>query len=423
MINVFYIHQYATLPELNGHLRPYLFAKNMKDFNFTIICSSYQHFTGDNFIKDRKQYRIVKTSNATYCFVKVKTPKKGIFGRIGSMFAFSKKAKRIIFKALNNKDIEKPNIIIASSPDIMVFKTGIATSKKLSVPCICEVRDLWPENLFNDIKHLKEKGILGRFLVSLEHKFYKKADSLIFTKEGDTDYLKEKRWTTDQGGDINLSKCFYINNGVDLEKYAKDIESSSYSFNSQGKLVVTYAGAIRGTNNIFNIVKCAAILRNESDIVFHIFGGGNDVEKMLSMIEELKLNNIKYMGYAKKSDIPKILSYSSINLLNYGDNYNWTRGNSSNKLFEYMASGKPIISSVKMGYSLIEKYNCGFEMNDNTPEELANCILRIRDLDSLSFSSMCEGALAGANDFDYKKLAKKLQNAIEKTIKGDFDND
>ena len=35
-----------------------------------------------------------------------------------------------------------------------------------------------------------------------------------------------------------------------------------------------------------------------------------------------------------------------------------------------MASGKPIISTVRMGYSPIEKYQCGLSLED-TPECLA----------------------------------------------------
>src|SRR5690625_6806467 len=86
-------------------------------------------------------------------------------------------------------------------------------------------------------------------------------------------------------------------------------------------------------------------------------------------------------GFVDKQFIPNILSKSSVNILNYSQTkYNWSRGNSSNKLFEYMASGKPIISTVKMGYSIIDKYRCGFELENSTPEELAATILKIKNI-------------------------------------------
>ncbi len=82
----------------------------------------------------------------------------------------------------------------------------------------------------------------------------------------------------------------------------------------------------------------------------------------LRRVENENLDNVKMKGFVNKKYIPYILSKSSVNILNYSQTqYNWSRGNSSNKLFEYMASGKPMISTVKMGYSIIEKYKCGIE--------------------------------------------------------------
>jgi len=51
------------------------------------------------------------------------------------------------------------------------------------------------------VSNLKEKSIIGRLLTAGEHWIYKRADALIFTKEGDTDYIKEKGWDTDHDGD------------------------------------------------------------------------------------------------------------------------------------------------------------------------------------------------------------------------------
>ena len=45
-----------------------------------------------------------------------------------------------------------------------------------------------------------------------------------------------------------------------------------------------------------------------------------------------------------------------------------------------MASGKPIISTVKMGYSIIEKYQCGIELENASGEELAEAIMSIKAL-------------------------------------------
>ncbi|MDO7204761.1 hypothetical protein Q5M85_12030 [Paraclostridium bifermentans] len=45
---------------------------------------------------------------------------------------------------------------------------GIQVAKKLKVPCICEIRDLWPEAIFAFNKS-KENSILGKALIAGEH--------------------------------------------------------------------------------------------------------------------------------------------------------------------------------------------------------------------------------------------------------------
>lgn len=115
-----------------------------------------------------------------------------------------------------------------------------------------------------------------------EHWIYKKADALIFTKEGDTDYIKENKWDIDQGGDIDLEKCHYINNGVDLDSFLESIKENILyddDLNSE-KFNVIYAGAIRPINNVGNILDAAIILKDENDIQFLIYGDGNQEGKL-----------------------------------------------------------------------------------------------------------------------------------------------
>jgi glycosyltransferase involved in cell wall biosynthesis len=78
-----------------------------------------------------------------------------------------------------------------------------------------------------------------------------------------------------------------------------------------------------------------------------------------------------------------------------------------------MASGKPIISTVKMGYSIIDKYQCGFSLEKDTPQELANAILRIRNIPKEEYEKLGINSKKGAKDFDYKILTQKLVDVID----------
>jgi len=409
---------------MNGHTRPFNFGKLLKEYGMevTIFAASYLHFSDINLINDKNKYLLNEESGIPFVFVNTPSSAKGSVARVKNMAAFYFGLLGVSKKYAEKNG--KPDIIIASSPHPLAMIAGIKVAKKFRIPCICEVRDLWPEAIFSFGK-LKENSILGRLLTTGEHWIYKNADEIIFTKEGDIDYIKEHKWDTDHGGDINIKKCHYINNGVNLEDFLKATVENTINDTDllDDKFNVVYAGAIRPVNNVGNILDAAALLKEHTDIQFLIYGDGNQLEVLKKRVVDEGLTNVKIKGYISKQCIPYILSKSSVNILNYSQSkYNWTRGNSSNKLFEYMASGKPIISTVKMGYCILEKYKCGFSLNESTSAELAKTILQVKDMPKEQYEEMGRNAQGGARDFDYGILTRQLIQVIN-NISLRFDSD
>lgn len=81
-----------------------------------------------------------------------------------------------------------------------------------------------------------------------------------------------------------------------------------------------------------------------------------------------------------------------------------------------MASGKPIISTVHMGYSIINKYHCGVELDEDTPEALAKQIIRFHDMKKDEYEEIGKNAKEGAKDFDCKVLTDKLEEVIKNVV-------
>nr|WP_300005253.1 glycosyltransferase family 4 protein [Tissierella sp.] len=413
--NVWIFHHYATPPSMNGFTRPFDFGVKLEDYDYstTIFAASYLHFTEENLIKDDSLY--IEDRKSGIPFVFINTPGYAGSGkkRVVNMVTYY----RNLFKTTKGygKTHEKPDIIIASSPHPLTMIAGIKIAKKYNIPCICEIRDFWPEVFFMGDK-LKKDSLIGRILLKGENWIYKKADGIIFLKEGDINYLSENAWDKPSGGNVDLDKCWYINNGVDIEKFNQQIESEKLDDPDleSDKFNIVYTGAIRPVNNIDNILDTAALLKDQKDIQFLVYGQGNMLDDLKKRVKDEGLSNVKMKGYVDKKNIPYILSKSSVNLLNYsGTQYNWSRGNSSNKLFEYMASGKPIISTVEMGYSPIEKYDCGISLEESTPQALKKAILEIYNMDEGVYRKMGENGRLGAKEFDYGELTKKLKKVID----------
>ncbi|MDE6925376.1 MAG: glycosyltransferase family 4 protein [Acetatifactor sp.] len=393
--------------------RHYWFAMRLKERGYSpaVFCANINHFTGETRILGNL-YEIAKVDDIPFVFVKT-TPYQGNgLDRIKNWYSFYRNLFRV-YKSVIER-LGRPDILLASSVHPLTMVAGVQIARKIKVPCICEVRDLWPEAIFN-VGKAKENSLMGKVLRSGEYWIYRNADAMIFTKEGDTDYLREQHWLLEQGGKIDINKCHYINNGIDYKRYREQIEEKVLADADleAEKFHVVYTGTLRKVNNIENIIDAAIILREYEDIDFLIFGEGVLRQEMEKVVRDNGLTNVKFKGYVNRQYIPYILSRSSVNLLNYAqDLYNWKRGNSSNKMFEYLASGKPIISTVKMGYDILERYQCGITLEECTAECLAEKILYVRDLSAEKYREMGIRAQEAAQEFDFDKLTDKLEKVI-----------
>ncbi len=421
-MKIWLMNHYATAMYRDRAGRHYWFAEALKKrgHEVTVFCATTFMNGGEEIDTGGKALLVRRTQGIPFVFVKTVASQGNGVDRVKNMGFFYKN----LFPAAKAyaRKYGRPDVIIASSVHPLTMAAGLRIGKKMGRPCICEIRDLWPEAIFSFGK-AKEKSLLGKALIRGEHWIYKKADALIFTKEGDTDYLKEKGWTTEQGGDIPLAKCHYINNGVDLRSYEKRIKTEVFAdpdVNDGTKFNVVYAGTIRPVNHVGNLLDAAKEIGKRpgyEDVRFLIFGDGMELPELRIRVEKENLDNVKLKGFVDRKYIPYILSKSSVNMLNYAqDQYNWSRGNSSNKLFEYMASGKPIISTVRMGYSLIRRYGCGAELTDDTPETLAEEIIRFHDMERDAYEAMGRNARRGAQEFDFGVLTDRLMAVIESVV-------
>ena len=422
-MKIWLMNHYASQMFYDKAGRHYWFAKNLKlrGNDVTVFCANTFLNRAGCVDTEGQRYKTIVEDSIGVPFVFVRT-KPSVGNGIDRVLNMSFFYWNLIPSAKSYaKKYGKPDVIIASSVHPLTMVAGIKIGKILKVPCICEIRDLWPEAIFSFGK-AREDSLLGRILVKGEHWIYKNADALIFTKEGDTDYLKERNWTTGQGGDIELKKCHYINNGIDIENFDKNMRENileDSDLKDTAKFIFTYAGVIRPVNNVGNILDAAKLVKDKGykDICFLIYGDGMQKAELEQRCIDEDIDNVKMKGFVDRKYIPFILSKSSVNMLNYSQNqYNWTRGNSSNKLFEYMASGKPVLSTVKMGYSIIEKYQCGVELGDDSAEKLAEEIISIYKLSKTEKERIGDNARRGATDFDFKILTNKLEDVINEVL-------
>jgi len=228
-----------------------------------------------------------------------------------------------------------------------------------------EVRDLWPQTLI-DLGALSKNNLFIRDLRALEKFLYKRAKRIITLLPKASNYIANYR--------VNREKIVWIPNGVDLERF-KNIKKEK--LDSQFR--VLYLGAFGRTNALDIVLKAAKIIQDEGykEIKFALVGDGEEKLKLVRQKERLNLKNVEFGNPISKDNVPEFLQKADVALFNLAKVAVFKYGISSNKLFDYLASGKPIVFSVNAPNRIIEESGCGISIPPEEPETMAKAIIQL----------------------------------------------
>lgn len=408
-MNIWLINHYAVPPKYYPLARQTNFAKNLMAMGHTvtIFAASSVHNSDVNLITDGRKWREETVDGVHYVYIKCCDYQGNGLKRIYNICEFAWKLPGVC------KQFPKPDAIVATSMPPTSCAMGVRMGRKWGCKTVAEIADLWPESIVAfGIAGPRNPAVIA--LRWLEKWIYKKADAVVFTMEGAYDYIVEQGWEKE----IPCSKVHYINNGVDLEQfdYNKEhfrVEDPDLDDPSTFKAI--YTGSVRPANNPDLLIDCAKYLLPYPDIRLLIYGGGENLDELREVCKENGLKNCIFKGPVPKQNIPYILSKGDLNLLNYDLKSVgvFKYGSSQNKLFDYMASGQPILSNVSIAYSLIQKYHCGQDDTLPDAETYSKAVLAFYHMDEEQRRLMGANARRAAEDYDFKRLTDKLIAVIE----------
>ena len=381
---------------------------NKYGYDCYIISGSAGHKTKENRIVGSDVVRYVETTEAKGFIINTPVYTNS-YERVYASLLFQRRVWR------NRNKLPKPDVIVSDFAGL--FGNGfLKWKRRYGTTIVFDILDLWPE-AFVAMGYISANSFIAKILYRMEHKSYREADGLIFSMQGGRDYIAGKGWSTESGGDVDLGKIKYLNNGVNLELV--DQQSKFFQLDipelKTDKFKVVYLGSISEFNGLDILVETARILtaRGNDRVSIIIYGYGNQEERLKKKVEEYGLKNIKFMGRLAKEYAMSLLSQSDINCFTFKKTSILKYGVSPNKLFMYFASGKPVLSLIKPAYDLVEKRNAGITV-DNDPVLGADAIEIFQQMKRDKYDELCANARKVAEDYDYKSLFKELIGSIQR---------
>ncbi|MCI7070637.1 glycosyltransferase family 4 protein [Bacteroides pyogenes] len=403
---IWIVNFYTSNPTACSNPRYKELSKHFMDAGYDVI-----YFNSSKVEKEKFVGEFVERSYGDYKCVHVKAPEfvGNEFKRIKSIWSWAWWLYR------NCKKFPKPDIVLHNLHTPFDYPI-LWMAKRLNAKYIAEAWDLWPE-AFVRFGLVSSKNPIMKLAFFAERKLYERADQIIFTLEGVSDYLRSKGWTSDNGGKIDINKIHYINNGINLSEFDSNVikhPRPDTDINTQGIYKIIYLGSIRLANNVKLLIDAAALLKDNPKYKFFLYGDGNDREMLEQLVREKHIDNVIF----KEKRIPLeevawVVSQATVNILNYQKNVG-LHGISSGKMFQYFAAGKPICCNVGMKYSMINNYNLGIDVLLDTPEKYAAAIRKLAEQPLEEYNNMCARVRKAGEDFDYAKLAAKEIEVLRK---------
>lgn len=413
-MKIWFFNNYCVLPSQGTTPRHFYFGMNLQKLGHkpVVFVGSHPHNTDIQMINDSKKYLVTSESGFPYVYVKTNNYKGSMIKRVISMLEYYRNGKKAAAHVY--KKYGCPDAILGSSAHPLAAVLAIKLARKYGTKSIAEIRDLWPESIV-EYGIISKNNPITKILYQLEKWIYSNADATIFTMEGGKDYIIKKEWDAGHGGEVCLENVYHINNGVDLEKFNFDKKNNIFEDDDLNKssFKVVYTGSIRRVNQVDKLVDVAECLKERNEnINILIWGDGDCKEQIEKEIIKRKLDNIKLKGFVDGKYIPYILSKADLNIYVGKTLPLYKYGISMNKLFQYLASGKPILTSFNTSYSIIDKYGCGICLTDFDVEEMANKIVEFSSMDENKYLQYKKLAAEAAEIYDYKRLTTQLISVI-----------
>ena len=407
-MRVWIINYYTGVPDKSSNPRYVQYARYFMGKEWQVITFNANHFGDERTpLFERKMY-------GDYDFIHVKAPcyAGNSLKRMYSIWKFA----QTIYNHAN--EFEKPDVILHNVHAPFDYPI-VNAAKKVGAKYVTEVWDLWPDNFVNF-------GLISRYnpvmivFYAMERWIYYHADQLVFTIPGALEYLHKKKWTTDEGGKIDMTRVHYINNGVDIDQFDHDRNAyprNDADLNRKDTVKIVYMGTINFANHVQILIDAAALLQNENNYHFFIYGDGVQREELEKYVRERGIRNIHF----KEKQIPLcevawVVSQATVNIMVYETGFGYM-GVSSGKMFQYLAAGKPIVCNIDIAYdNVIRDNKLGVAENITTPEDFAIAIRNCAQLPVDKYQTMCERVRKTGERFDYKKLCAEEIKVIEAAL-------
>jgi len=312
--------------------------------------------------------------------------------------------------AVRGLTLPRPDVIVATSPQLLVGLAGWWIAFARQIPFVFEVRDLWPESLAavgvggDDSLLYHALGAVAKFL-------YQRADLIVVVAPAFKTHLIQ-HWHVPAG------KIAVVENGVETDLFAPQPESVNQAMRQQlgalDKFLVCYVGTMGHAHGLETLLDAASQLQHQNpDVLFLLVGEGAEKARIKTLAQTRGLSNVNFLDQQPREKIPAFIAASDacLVLLKKTEVFKTVI---PTKMLEFMSCARPVILGVDgQARQIVEAAGAGIAIEPENTGALVQAIERLAANPELRTALGQKGREHIVRYFSRRHTAEKYLRTLE----------
>ena len=279
----------------------------------------------------------------------------------------------MVARLRHGRNLEGPDVIVGSSPHFFAAAAADKLARRLRVPFVLEIRDIWPQSLV-EFGGIPESNPMIRWMRRVEPRLYRNAKVIISLLPLVSSYLEK----------FNAAEKFcYVPNGID-EHFLPEVSEPPAGQTT----VLMYSGAHGVANGLSELVAAMALLKNDK-VKLVLIGEGPQKSKLIDQARSSGLTNVEFRPAVPKDKVFNVLAEANVFVTLAVDAPVFKWGISPNKVFDYLAMNRPVLFAGRVPESPVEKAGGGLVV-DPDATSIANGIRQFVNMKQPERTAMAE---------------------------------
>jgi colanic acid biosynthesis glycosyl transferase WcaI len=313
-----------------------------------------------------------------------------------------------ISAAIAGLDLPKPEVVIATSPQLLCALAGWWLAFWMRVPFVFEVRDLWPESLAA-VGAGGEGTLLHRTLGAIAGFLYRRADRIVVVSPAFEDHLI-RHWKAP------AEKIFIVENGVETNLFQFDPAAIEVrkQLKLEDRFLICYIGTIGNAHGLETLIAAAEQLQTKlPNAIFLLIGEGAEKERILELAAARGLTSMQFLGQQPRERIPAYVSAADLCLVMLKKTELF-KTVIPTKLLEYMACERPVVIAVDgQARQIVEEAGAGIFVEPENSKALVKAILDLAEDPERRRRMGLSGRQYIVGNFSREKTARDYMAVLE----------